>query len=72
MDRTKLWRVTEELPENMAKDPVKPETYKLARKYATDIEIQIRDALYPIYDDKVATALPEELRLVAIFNATVL
>ena len=56
----------------MAKDPVKPETYKLARKYATDIEIQIRDALYPIYDEKVATALPEELRLVAIFNATVL
>ena len=56
----------------MANDPVKPDTYKLAKKYASDIQIQIRDALYQIYDDKVATALPEELRLVATFNATVL
>ena len=56
----------------MAKDPVKPDTFKLAKKYASDIQIQIRDALYPIYDEKVATAVPEELRLVATFNATAL
>ena len=56
----------------MAKDPVKPDTYKLAKKYASDMQIQIRDVLYQIYDEKVATALTEELRMVATFNATVL
>ena len=56
----------------MANDPTNHETFKFARKYSNEMTITIKDVEYPIYDEKVTTALSEEFRLVAIFNATVL
>lgn len=68
LDRTKLWK----LSELMARDPVNAETFKLARKYANEVQVSIKDEAFPVYDERVATALSEEFRLVATFNSTVL
>ena len=51
----------------MFDDPVNPETFLLARKYANSIQVTVKDQQWRLFDERLISGLPEELRFVISF-----
>ena len=62
----------EELPSLLFEDPVNPETFLLARKYANSIQVTVRDQTCQLFEEKLMASLQEELRFVLIFGQNVM
>ena len=51
----------------MFDEPVNPETFLLARKYANSIQVTVKDQQWRLFDERLISGLPEELRFVISF-----
>ena len=51
----------------MFDEPVNPEAFLLARKYANSIQVTVKDQQWRLFDERLVSGLPEELRFVLSF-----